>query len=162
MWDLSSQTRDWTQVSWTPGKFFTYWATREAQAPVMQRAIAKALTPAETLVSDGFTQVQAPTSRDLYLLIFHRALIFLPLLSSWQLCPSPWTGSGKPLWNRATQIRTWSLGLLTEITHQDLIKLRFFMSHHGKNSVRDKVMGKKWIYLERNTPHRGFPSCLRW
>ena len=25
------------------------------------------------------------------------------------------------------------------------------MSHHRKNSVRDKAIGKKWIYLERNT-----------
>ena len=25
------------------------------------------------------------------------------------------------------------------------------MSHRRKNSVRDKVIGKKWIYLERNT-----------
>lgn len=37
---------------------------------------------------------------------------------------------------------------------QDLMKLRFLMSHHRKNSVRDKVIGKKWIYLERNTLHR--------
>ena len=35
------------------------------------------------------------------------------------------------------------------------MKLRFFMSHHRKNSVRDKVVGKKWIYLERSTLHRG-------
>ena len=28
------------------------------------------------------------------------------------------------------------------------------MSHHRKNSVRDKVMDKKWIYLERNTLYR--------
>ena len=32
------------------------------------------------------------------------------------------------------------------------MKLRFLTSHHRKNSVRDKVIGKKWIYLERNTP----------
>ena len=31
------------------------------------------------------------------------------------------------------------------------MKLRFLMSHHRKNSVRDKLMGKKWIDLERNT-----------
>ena len=31
------------------------------------------------------------------------------------------------------------------------LKLRFLMSHGRKNSVRDKVIGKKWIYLERNT-----------
>ena len=34
------------------------------------------------------------------------------------------------------------------------MKLRFFMSRHRKNSVRDKVVGKKWIYLERYTFHR--------
>ena len=34
------------------------------------------------------------------------------------------------------------------------MKLRFLMSHCRKNSVRDKVIGKKWIYLERNTLHR--------
>ena len=34
------------------------------------------------------------------------------------------------------------------------MKLRFFMSHRRKNSVRDKVIAKKWIYLERYTFHR--------
>ena len=34
------------------------------------------------------------------------------------------------------------------------MNLRFVMSHHRKNSVRDKVIGKKWIYLERDTLHR--------
>ena len=34
---------------------------------------------------------------------------------------------------------------------RNLMKLRFSMSHHRKNSVRDKVTGKKQIYLERNT-----------
>ena len=28
------------------------------------------------------------------------------------------------------------------------------MSHSRKNSVRDKVIGKKWTYLERCTFHR--------
>ena len=37
---------------------------------------------------------------------------------------------------------------------QDLMKLRFFTSCHRKISVRDKVIGKKWIYLERYTFHR--------
>ena len=27
------------------------------------------------------------------------------------------------------------------------------MSHHRNSSVRDKVIGKKWIYSERNTLH---------
>ena len=32
------------------------------------------------------------------------------------------------------------------------------MSHHRKNSVRDRVIGKKWIYsdLERSTLHRQY------
>ena len=34
------------------------------------------------------------------------------------------------------------------------MKLRFLISHHRKNSLRDKEIGKKWIYLERNTFHR--------
>ena len=32
------------------------------------------------------------------------------------------------------------------------------MIHPRKNSVRDKVIGKKWIYLKRSTLHRGFPG----
>ena len=35
---------------------------------------------------------------------------------------------------------------------QDLMKLRLLKSHCRKNSVRDKVIGKKWIYLQRDTP----------
>ena len=31
------------------------------------------------------------------------------------------------------------------------MKFRFSMSHHRKNSMRDEGIGKKWIYLERNT-----------
>ena len=34
------------------------------------------------------------------------------------------------------------------------MKLRLLMSHHRKNSVRDQLIGKKWIYLEKNTVHR--------
>ena len=34
------------------------------------------------------------------------------------------------------------------------MKLRFFMSQHRRNSARGKVIGKKWIYLERHTFHR--------
>ena len=43
----------------------------------------------------------------------------------------------------------------------DLMKLRFLMSHRRKNSVRDKVMGKKWIYLERYTLCRQSVGHLR-
>ena len=31
---------------------------------------------------------------------------------------------------------------------QDLTKLGFLMSHCRKNSVRDKVIGKRWIYSD--------------
>ena len=41
------------------------------------------------------------------------------------------------------------------------MKLRFLMSPHRQNSVRDKVIGKKWIYLERNTVHRQSMSHVR-
>ena len=36
------------------------------------------------------------------------------------------------------------------------MKLRFLMSHHRKNSVRDKAIGKKWVYSysERSTLHK--------
>ena len=51
---------------------------------------------------------------------------------------------------------------------QDLMKLRFLISHHWKNSVKDKMIGKKWIYLERNTlcrqgvgHHRGLSVALK-
>ena len=46
---------------------------------------------------------------------------------------------------------------LIEITHlvsKLKMKLRFLMSPCRKNSVRDKVIGKKWIYLKRYTFHR--------
>ena len=39
---------------------------------------------------------------------------------------------------------------------QDPVKLRFLMSHHRKNSVREKVISKKWFYsdAERSTLYR--------
>ena len=37
---------------------------------------------------------------------------------------------------------------------QDLMKSTFWVSHPGKNSVRDKVIGKKRIYLETHSPDR--------
>ena len=64
-----------------------------------------------------------------------------PFTSGWDLNPCDW--DLKPA---KTHI-SW---------FQGLIKLRFLMSHPRKNSVRDKVIGKKWIYSdsERNTLHR--------
>ena len=53
------------------------------------------------------------------------------------------------------------MSLDLSIWFQDLMKLRFLMSHRRKNSVRDKVIGKKWIYLERNTLHRHNVGHLR-
>ena len=32
--------------------------------------------------------------------------------------------------------------------------LKVLMSHHRTKSVRDKVIGKEWTYIERNTLHR--------
>ena len=60
-----------------------------------------------------------------------------------------------------TELTCWDLNqdqthsLPTETRHlvQDLMKLRLLMSYLRKNSVRDKVIGKKWIYLERNILH---------
>ena len=45
------------------------------------------------------------------------------------------------------------------------MKLMFLMSHHRKNSVRDKVIGKKWSYSdsERSTFHRqSVGQCRGW
>ena len=44
-----------------------------------------------------------------------------------------------------------------ELSKFTVIKPRFFMSHLRKYSVRDKVIGKKWIYSGRNTLYR-WPS----
>ena len=80
------------------------------------------------------------------------------LQTSWIVCTQDW--------NRLSQIRTWTHGvgiwtqpkplvfqLRSQTWLQDQMKLRFLISHHRKNSVRDKVIGKKWIYLdtERST-----------
>ena len=51
--------------------------------------------------------------------------------------------------------------LSSHIWSYDLMKPRFLMSHCRKNSVRDKVIGKKWIYLERNTLQRESVGHLR-
>ena len=60
---------------------------------------------------------------------------------AWDLDPHGWD------LNLAKTYSTW---------FQDLMKLRFLMSHHRKNSVRDKLIGKKWIYSDsvRSTLHR--------
>ena len=35
------------------------------------------------------------------------------------------------------------------------------MSHRRKDSVRDKVIGKKWVYLERSPPQSVGPPGRR-
>ena len=60
----------------------------------------------------------------------------------------------------------------TQYTYfQNLMKLRFLMSHHRKNSVRDKVIGEKWfiqIWGEAHSTHRvwaiteGECGCEMW
>ena len=85
-----------------------------------------------------------------------------PCTSHWDLNPCGWDSSPAK-----TQIgtRTHAAGtrtrpkptvfqLRSHTRFQDLMELRFLMPHGRKNSVRDKVTGKKWIYLERNTLHR--------
>ena len=41
------------------------------------------------------------------------------------------------------------------------MKLRLFASHYRRNSVGDKVIVKKWIYLETNTLQRKNVGHLR-
>ena len=43
--------------------------------------------------------------------------------------------------------------VLSYTCSQDLLKFRFFMSWYRKNSVRDKGIGKKGMYLERHPLH---------
>ena len=74
-----------------------------------------------------------------------------------QTQPKPILGL-KPTWLglRPSQNPVWDLNPAK--THstwfQDPVKLRFLMSHHRKNSVREKVISKKWFYSERNILHR--------
>ena len=41
------------------------------------------------------------------------------------------------------------------------LKITFLMFHHRKNSVRDKAIGKEWIYSEKYTFHRQNVICLK-
>jgi len=41
------------------------------------------------------------------------------------------------------------------------MKLRFLMPHYRNNPVRDKIIDKKWIYLERKALHRQNVDYLR-
>ena len=57
------------------------------------------------------------------------------------------------------ELTVFELKSLTQC--QDLLKLRFFMSHGRKNSMREKVIDKKRICLERYTFHRQNAIHLR-
>ena len=41
------------------------------------------------------------------------------------------------------------------------MKFRFFMAHHRKNSLRDEVVAKKWINLEKHTLHKQNANCIK-
>ena len=73
--------------------------------------------------------------------LFIYCIVVKPFTSGWDLNPCGWDS------NPAKTHSDW---------FQDLMKLRFLMSHHRRNSVRDKVIAKKWIYSdsERSTLHR--------
>ena len=75
-----------------------------------------------------------------------------PCTSDWDLNPRARTQT----WPKPTVFQ-----LRSHTWFQDLMKLRFLMSHRRKNSVRNKVIRKKWIYLERNTIHRQIVGHLR-
>ena len=84
---------------------------------------------------------------------YNKSTILLkPCTSDWDLNPRGGT---------RTQPKPTVFQLRSHTWFQDLMKLRFLMSHRRKNSVRDKVIGKKWVYLERNTLHRQSVGHLR-
>ena len=103
-------------------------------------------------------EVQCLTSRSLFLREFGQ---------KWHLCSlksgntETGCGSGGDFSIRlAVPVNTMHLRVGLELTvfqlrshtwFQHSVKLRFLMTHYRKNSVRDKVIGKKWIYLKRNT-----------
>ena len=77
----------------------------------------------------------------------------------WDSNPCGWdsnpTKTSFGTWTHVTW--TWTQQKTHSTWFQDLMKLRFLMPHCSrKNSVRDKVIGKKWVYSdsERSTLHR--------
>ena len=68
----------------------------------------------------------------------------------WDSNPKPRLGLGPTVFSLKSHI--WS---------QNLVKLRFLMSHPRRNSVGDRVIVKKWIYLETNTLQRKNVGHLR-
>ena len=62
------------------------------------------------------------------------------------------------LWAADTELLPPGGGSASASGHTDS---QVLMSHGRKKSVRDKVTGKKWIYLDRNTLHRQSVGHLR-
>ena len=81
-----------------------------------------------------------------------------PFLSDWDSNLRGWDSKlAKTLHGTPTHV-FWFFFFLESLTwYLNLLRLKFLMSHHRKNSVRDKVIGNKWIYLERNTAQRVGP-----
>ena len=78
-----------------------------------------------------------------------------PSTSDWDLNPAQTLLGPLTYVDRTgTQLKCTVFQLSSLTWWQDLVKLRFLMPHHRKNSVRDKVIGKKWIYSERRILHR--------
>ena len=84
-------------------------------------------------------------------------VLLKPLTSGWDLNPPVGT-QNQPKPCLGLDPRGWDSnpGKTHSTWFQDQMKLRFLMSHCRKNSVRDKVIGKNWIYsdTERSTLHR--------
>ena len=106
------------------------------------------------LANSGLFQARSPS--------FRGRLGLKPCTSGWDLNPAKtlietWTQTA----GTQTQPKPTVFQLRSHTWFQDLMKLSFLMSHHRKNSVRDKVISKEWIYLERNTLHRQSVGHLR-
>ena len=86
--------------------------------------------------------------------MWHTGLVALwHVGSSWTRDLTQVIHIGRWILNHCTTRKVQTNGLIVEIIHlvQDLMKLIFLMSHGRKNSVREKVISKKWIYLEKHT-----------
>ena len=68
-------------------------------------------------------------------------------------------------WDHTTQVGTWTHCLIIEITHlvSGLHEVQVLDVSAQKEFFQDRVIGKKWIYLERNTlPRQSVGLHRRW
>ena len=126
-----------------------YWSGLPFPPPVGLPDPGIKLTP-PVLAGGFFTTVPPGSPRDKGIFVSKKeGKLFT---SGWDLNPCART--------RTHMARTWAqpkptvFKLRSHTWFQDLMKLRFLIPHGRKNSVRDKVIHKKWIYLDRNTLHR--------